>query len=330
MPGTRNIDWEESFSIIDPQIRADGVHVWPFDPSFPIAVNYLIFADRNRFRMNRHDYFEIACVLKGELRCQVAARSFIAKSGELIVIGSWPYHRMLRCTRSRPKIATLFFMPEVLCEAGTNGDAAEFLMPFYLQDDSFPHLVRAGTGIPREIAGLIQRIYSELPAVTNRARLSVRTYLRMILILLANHYAGEIGRRQLDDRKHQATHRISPLFEFLEKHYNQDISGGDAARLLGVSKPHFMRLFKQVTGQSFVAYLNHFRIAKAQAMLGSTDMPLAQVSQEAGFCDQSYFGSVFLKFVGMTPLTYRRRFGKSSKYPRAQQKDAGPSETQQA
>ena len=82
---------------------------------------------------------------------------------------------------------------------------------------------------------------------------------------------------------------------------------------------------KHISGEDFSLV-----IEKAQAMLGSTDMPLAQVSQEAGFCDQSYFGSVFLKFVGMTPLTYRRRFGKSSKYPRAQQKDAGPSETQQA
>jgi AraC-like DNA-binding protein/quercetin dioxygenase-like cupin family protein len=309
----RNVDWKESFSVVDPQIRADGVHVWPFDPSFPVAVNYMFFAERTRFRMNRHDYFEVACVLKGEIECQVASRSFIVKSDELMVIGSRPYHRMLRKTRSRPKVATLFFMPEILCGPCADGDGPEFLLPFYLQDDSFPYIVRAETGIPREIAGLVQRIYSELPAVTNRGRLSVRTYLRMILILLVNHYGEEIAKRQLVNRKHEATGRLVPLFEFLEKHYNQDISGQDAAGLLDVPKPHFLRFFKEVTGQSFITYLNHFRIAKAQAMLGSTDMPLTQVSQEVGFCDQSYFGSVFLRFVGMTPRTYRRRFGKFSK-----------------
>jgi hypothetical protein len=33
------------------------------------------------------------------------------------------------------------------------------------------------------------------------------------------------------------------------------------------------------------------------------------VSQQTGFCDQSYFGTVFRTLAKMTPLTYRRRFG---------------------
>lgn len=304
--------WQETVTIIAPQIRADGVHVWPFNPSFPVSVVFQIFGGRQPVRMNRHDYFELVYVMAGEVTCQVADRYFIAKTGELIVIGSSLYHRMSRHTRFHPKVCTLFFMPEVICEAGTDGDEAEFLMPFYLQDSSFPHVIQAKSGIPDEVFTLIRRIDAELPANRSRARLSVRTYLRMILILLVNHYSKEIDGHQMDDRKQQATHRIGPLFEFLETHFNQAIGVEDAARLLSVSRPHFMRLFKHATGQSFISYLNHFRIAKAQAMLTSTEKPLAQISQEAGFCDQSYFGSVFRKVVHMTPLNYRRRVGTST------------------
>ncbi len=307
-----NISWAESSSTIAPQIRADGVHIWPFDPSFPLAVTFQVFGHRQPVRMNRHDYFEIVYVMNGEITCQVAARSFKCKQGELIVMGSALYHRMWRHTRAHPKIATLFFMPEVICEAGVNGDQAEFLMPFYLQEAKFPHVVRASTRIPAEAFRLILRIHSALPASTSLARLSVRTYLRMILILLVNHYSPYLGSRQLDDPRRQTGGRIVPLFEFLEKHYNQAISVEDAADLLGISKPHFMRLFKHATGQSFISYLNHFRIAKAQALLASSDIPIAQLSQEVGFCDQSYFGSVFRKTVRMTPLAYRRRFGNST------------------
>jgi AraC-like DNA-binding protein len=306
-----NIDWSESFSTIAPQIRADGVHIWPFDPSFPIDITFQVFGDRQPVRMNRHDYFEIVYVMNGEITCQVAERSFKCKQGELIVVGSSLYHRMWRHTRAHPKIATLFFMPEVICEAGSNDDHAEFLMPFYLQEARFPHVVRAGTGIPAETLRLIRRIHSALPASTGLARLSVRTYLRMILILLVNHYSPYLGSRQVDDPRRQAGRRLVPLFELLEKHYNQAISVEDAAELLGMSKPHFMRLFKHVTGQSFISYLNHFRIAKAQALLSSSDIPIAQLSQEVGFCDQSYFGSVFRRTVRLTPLTYRQRFGNS-------------------
>jgi len=63
-----------------------------------------------------------------------------------------------------------------------------------------------------------------------------------------------------------------------------------------------------VTGQSFLAYLNQFRIAKSRSLLTSTERPISEISQEVGFCDQSHFGVVFRKLVGMTPLAYRRRF----------------------
>ena len=304
--------WQNTHAIIAPQIRADGVHVWPFDPSLPIAVTFQVFGEGQPVRMNRHDYFEIAYVLNGEVLCQVADRSFRCREGELIVIGSSLYHRMWRDTRAHPRIATIFFMPEFICEAGTNGEQAEFLLPFYLQGAKFPHIVPARTGIPAEVFKLIQRIHSTLPAQSSLARLSVRTYLKMILILLVNHYSPYLGTRQVGDRKQEASRRIAPLFEFLELHYHQTLSVEDAAALLEISKPHFMRLFKQVTGQSFISYLNHFRIAKAQALLATTDKPIAQLCQDVGFCDQSYFGSVFRKTVSLTPLEYRRRFGSST------------------
>jgi AraC-like DNA-binding protein len=306
------LPWRNTHTIIAPQIRADGVHIWPFDPCLPLAVTFQVFGEGQPVRMNRHDYFEIVYVLSGELSCQVAERVIRCKEGELVVIGSSPYHRMWRHTRAHPRIATLFFMPEVICEAKTDGEQAEFLLPFYIQDARFPHIVPARTGIPAEVFKLIQRIHATLPAKTSLARLSVRTYLKMILVLLVNHYSPYIGTRQLGNRNQEASRRIAPLFEFLELHYNQALSVGDAAALLEVSKPHFMRLFKQVTGQSFISYLNHFRIAKAQALLTTTTQPIAQLCQEVGFCDQSYFGAVFRKTVHMTPLEFRQRFRSST------------------
>ena len=81
----------------------------------------------------------------------------------------------------------------------------------------------------------------------------------------------------------------------------------EAARICGMSESHFMSLFKRVTGLSFVTYFNHFRIERAQALLARTDESMASISQQVGFCDQSYFGTVFRRIVGMTPATYRRR-----------------------
>jgi len=71
-----------------------------------------------------------------------------------------------------------------------------------------------------------------------------------------------------------------------------------------------MYFFKRATGQSFVPYLTQYRITKAKTFLESTDKPISDISQEVAFCSQSYFGMVFRKLVGMTPLAYRRRCGR--------------------
>src|SRR5262249_11029324 len=75
----------------------------------------------------------------------------------------------------------------------------------------------------------------------------------------------------------------------------------------GMSESHFMSFFKRATGQSFMAYLNHCRIERAQALLVMTDKSVSDISQEMGFCDQSYFGTVFRRLVGTTPARYRAK-----------------------
>ncbi len=66
-----------------------------------------------------------------------------------------------------------------------------------------------------------------------------------------------------------------------------------------------MRFFKRATQQSFVSYLNQYRVARAQTLLASTNLSIAQISEEVGFYDQSHFGMVFRKLVHTTPRQYR-------------------------
>ncbi|PYV39289.1 MAG: hypothetical protein DMG06_23575 [Acidobacteria bacterium] len=305
-------NWEKAYAVVEPQINAEGIHVWPFDPSFPIDIRFFDLDGSHHIRMNRHDYFELLYVYSGEAICQIQDRRFEVKQGDLAVIGSTVYHRIIGDPCSPMKAIVLFFLPEVIRAAEATGDDMEYLMPFFLQDRNFPHIIHASTGIPSQILDLIQRIQTELPATSNRARLAVKTYLKMSLMLLVNHYTIYLSNQETFNRKHSAIERLRPLFEYLEEHYAEPIRVEDAARLCATSNSHFMYFFKRETGQSFLAYLNHFRIAKAQSQLASTDKPISEVSQEIGFCDQSHFGVVFRRLVGMTPLAYRRRFGRAS------------------
>jgi len=304
------IPWEQAFQVVEPQINAEGTHVYPFNPSFPIDVRFFTLGGCNSIRMNRHHYFELYCVSDGRTTVQIQDRLFPARTGDMVVIGSDLYHRTVEPPNVRSRLTLMFFEPELIRGTGGTGEEMEYLMPFLAQKPDFPHVVPAGSGLPAEVVKLMQRIHQELPATTARARLTVKTYLKMILILLVNHYSAYLGARQDLDRKRADLERIRPLFDYLENHYDTAIPVEEAARLCAMSTSHFMYFFRRTTGQSFLSYVNHFRIAKAQVLLTTTDKPLAAISQEVAFCNQSHFGMVFRKLVGVTPLAYRRQLGK--------------------
>jgi AraC-like DNA-binding protein len=297
---------DDQFRVVEPQINAKGIHIWPFDPALPIDVRFLTVGQRHNVRRNRHDYFEVLYLCGRPACLEVQDRSLPMEEGDLAIVGSTLYHRFECRSKQSLTVAVLFFQPDVI-RADGGPDNAEYLTPFLLQDSRFPHVIPRGTGIPSQVFGLMQRIRSELPATTSRARLAVKTYLKMILILLVNQYASYAGTVETFQRQQQALDRLRPLFEYLERNFGESIQVPHAARICGMSESHFMGFFKRATGQSFMAYLNHCRIERAQELLLSTDLAMSDISQQMGFCDQSYFGTVFRKLVGMSPAAYRTK-----------------------
>jgi AraC-like DNA-binding protein len=308
MNRTNSIVWEDAYTAVLPLINAEGLLVSSFDAAVPVQVHFYRYDRHRDFRMCRHDHFEVFLVHSGQITFQLQQHFYSMIEGDLIIINSTQYHKVHPVASSSASdldAVLLHFQPEWIRNSGNSGEEMEYLMPFLQQDCNFPHVIPCQTGIPAQIYDLIQQIASELPASTRRARLSVKTYLRMILIKLLNHYAVYRSHEDVFDMKRRRLERLRPLFNYLDQHFSEPIGLEAAASIVNMSQSHFLHFFKQVTGQSFVNYLNQFRIARAQALLASTDMSIAEVSQEVGFCDQSYFGQVFRKFLHMTPREYK-------------------------
>ncbi len=302
-----NFQWENVHSVVAPQIREDGAHVWPFDPSFPLDVRCFAFQKSRSARLTRHDYFELLYVYSGEAQYQIAEKRFVAKRNDLIVINGTSGHRLYKVSKGPFRVIVLYFLPTVLRTGETSVEEMEYLMPFLLQDEHFPNTVSSNPKLQKQLLDLIVKIHGMLPATSNLSRLAARTCLQMILVSLINHYRKDQYLEEAFDKREKALRRMRPLFDFVETHYAEPIVLAKATEIVGMSKAHFMRSFKKVTGQSFDTYLNHLRIHKAQALLASTDKPIFSVGREVGFCDQSYFGLVFRRLVHVTPREYRRK-----------------------
>ena len=301
-----NTQWKDAYEVIEPGINASAVHVREFDRGFPIDVRYFLMRSEADICMNRHEYFELLYLHTGELEYRVGDERYPIKTGDLFVMGCRP-NRVTLYSRAQVRCVTLYFLSDLIRAHDPTGDEVQYLMPFLIQDSGFPHVVPAETGIPAQVFDLMHRVYSELPSSSKRSRLTVRTYLKMMLVLLVNHYSRFRDSQPLLARMQRDVDRLRPVFGLIESRYSEEIRVRDGASSVNMSKSHFMRLFKQVTGQPFAGHLNRFRVAKAQQLLATTDRSIAEIGQDVGFCNQSYFGLVFRKLTQSSPREYQTR-----------------------
>ncbi len=54
-------------------------------------------------------------------------------------------------------------------------------------------------------------------------------------------------------------------------------------------------------------YLNNYRVELAGEQLLGSDMTVAQIAGNCGFNDMSYFSKMFRRYMGDTPLNYRKK-----------------------
>ena len=73
-----------------------------------------------------------------------------------------------------------------------------------------------------------------------------------------------------------------------------------------LSKIYFCKLFHQVEGISFNAYLKQERIEKAKQLLSNSSLKVFEISDQTGFSNAKYFSFAFKQVTGQTPLEYRQ------------------------
>ena len=101
-------------------------------------------------------------------------------------------------------------------------------------------------------------------------------------------------RRQLDE-----------IDEYIASHMAANVQLQDLANVCGMSRYHFLRLFKESVGVPPHRYLMRWRIAQAKKLLSDQSLAIAEIALSVGFSNQSHFTQTFRKVAGMSPLKYR-------------------------
>ncbi|WP_199614355.1 helix-turn-helix transcriptional regulator [Paenibacillus alkalitolerans] len=96
---------------------------------------------------------------------------------------------------------------------------------------------------------------------------------------------------------------------YIDAEFRRPLTLEEIAAAAGVSKYHFCKMFQRYYGLPPTQYVTKKRIEAAALDLRRTDRPVAHVAAACGFDNGSYFGKVFRRIVGVTPMQYREGKG---------------------
>ena len=145
-------------------------------------------------------------------------------------------------------------------------------------------------------------IYEQLmlcPPVNTAARLMDQ---------LCAHFARSVAEKHQSSSRHLAAKAAA----YLDGHFSlEDLSIEKAAAHLHISTSYLSAIFRKEIQKTFVQYLTELRMDAAMNLLVSTDMKTAQIAQQVGIPDPSYFSYSFRKYFGVAPTQARKGTGES-------------------
>ncbi|MFB9274928.1 AraC family transcriptional regulator [Cohnella cellulosilytica] len=106
-------------------------------------------------------------------------------------------------------------------------------------------------------------------------------------------------------REHETAVALECARRELENHFTEEITVKRLADTAGLSRYHFMRLFKEKFGKGVIDYLTDLRLAQAKKwMEAEPGLSLRQISHRVGYKNESYFSSIFKKKTGFSAAVY--------------------------
>jgi AraC family transcriptional regulator len=100
--------------------------------------------------------------------------------------------------------------------------------------------------------------------------------------------------------------RVRKAVAVMRERLAEPLSLADIAAEVHLSTYHFLRVFKNVTGQTPRRYLTRLRIEQAKRLLDS-GLSVTETATRCGFSSPAHLSTAFLHHTGLRPSAYRLR-----------------------
>ncbi len=99
---------------------------------------------------------------------------------------------------------------------------------------------------------------------------------------------------------------VKRITEYLNEKLYESLTLSDVEREFNKSSSSLFTIFKEKTGYSIMHFFSLIKIQKACELMNLTDLSIKEISYRLDYRDPLYFSRVFKKFMGMSPMSYKK------------------------
>lgn len=248
---------------------------------------------KNSYSKTKQGYYQIIFVLSGKIRVMSNSKIVELNHGEFVIASKndrLKYHRL----SDKAESLIIHFHPSIFLRDETS----EFLDAF---DELPANTVFNPENFDNDIC--LNTLFLFKEALDSRySRVYMITRLKSILCEIDIFYR-KTNKIPIHDKNNIAI----DLIEYVNKNFTKNITLETLRNRYFISDSSINRIFKSMSGLTFVRYLNNIRIHNVKNLVLSRNIPISKAAEMSGFSTYSTFYRAYKKEYNEPP-----KFTKSS------------------
>ena len=271
-----------------------------------ITIFYMELSKSFAYDGEKHDFWEMVYIDKGEMICTADKNRFVLKSGEMTFHKPNEFHNLSGDNSVAPNVSILTFECKSRAMHYFEGkifklDAEEkaLLSMLFAEGLSCYRLID-------ERNPLIQSLQKIEPSPYGSSQMT-KNLLEVFLIKLCRHkevLTKKMRQSFLIDGV-DVPYQVKEILDYLHQNIYNKITIQDVVRHTGKSESAVKALFAMYRSEGMMHYYNALKIREARKLIREGAYNISQISDLLHFDNPQYFSKCFKRYTNMTPREYR-------------------------
>ncbi|MDF2669969.1 MAG: AraC family transcriptional regulator [Paenibacillus sp.] len=271
-----------------------------------VTFHYYELSSSYSTKGERHDFWELVYVDKGEIHVKRENEQFSLKQGEVIFYKPNQFHGGRSDVKSPPNLIIVTF------------NCASKAMDFFenkrfkvdAQEKKFlTLLVNEGyNALTPRLDKPFKRVMHKKKNAPFGSEQLVKVYLETLLI----HFTRRLSNAEKEPRLRSSETGIkdedltTQLVAYMKQHVESKLTLTDICKKFAIGRSQLLRIFKSNTGCGVIEYLNDLKVERAKTMIREEKYNYTEIAKLLGYNSIHYFSRHFKRSTKMTPTQYSR------------------------